>query len=580
MNKKLLLIPAAIALCIGLVILLRQSSRETIAEYVPAYAHTPVYEYTPQEIELAEPIEAYEPPPPRISFTEASESLQNQGYATVGLTYFAYGRPMRFNIAYDACSQAAEDTIEHMADTFASLYYILPGFRMATFFMEADIDNANVRRRYIYHDFSQDFHGLATYLFFMQPHRYALPAWLASGIEDYVNNSGTQIDDLAAWLTTNACPTRPLFGDAFFIPSFNLYPNHDTVRAVAYTIVRQLSDAGELWDWVDLAQSDRYEFTTQSNAFFEELSGVSHENAKDFFYHFGTFEIWTEHGQYFYVWHGYDWPWEQVQRYNEYMDFSIQFVREWLDWHEPERVKVELNPFNGQNSEYIMTFLLAERWDEALVDYGNFGGANLAIVTHARDGLWALTHEVIHAIHSLKNAAAPTWVIEGLAMAGEAVFRQRYYEFVRSLDVYDFDMVTTPEWLRLYTLVAASHPFFFVRGTEQTFGKYEWGYEDSGSFVLFLYENFDHEQFLYYVANTGIWNQVDVFYRTFGTTIEEALYEWRNYLWPCGEPDGWWEYNHFDGDLFYGIDMLSDIYICDCWYFLPGLLQLFDEMGW
>jgi len=507
---------------------------------------------------------------PYVTFTEAPDSLQQRGYPMIGVAYFREddGLSLRFNIADGVSLDIAEAAIQHMASAFSRAHQAFPSHPsriITTFSLEHDIDSANVRRRYIYHDLSMErFHGLATYLYFLQPNRYTLPAWLSSGIEDYLLESNDaeamEKDDLILWLQSNVSTEKPLFGDAYFAGSFNFYHDSGAIRDIAYTVVRILSDDGVLWDWVRLAQTDRDAFSKQANAFFESLIGNTHEVKNNFFYHFGSIEIWTPYGMYNYIEHGYAWPWEQVNAFNRYMDASILFVRNWLEFDEPGRVTVELNPFCSQNSEFIRIFQSdADRFGEDWELYGNFGMPGIAILTNASYGLYILTHEVVHAIHLQIAEVTPVWITEGLAMAGESLFRERYFDFIDYLQVYDFYYAITLDCLHFYTLLAEGFYFLFTMGTEPTFGRTQWTYEDAGSFIVYLYRNFPAEQFLYFISNATVRNQRNLAYNIFGKPLEDIMYEWRKYLWPCGEPYGWWAYRVSDMDLWLETEL------CYCW---------------
>ena len=512
-----------------------------------------------------------------VTFTEAPDTLLQRGYTTVATAYYRYdgGLPIRFNIAEGICPGIAEYSLGRMVSVFQLLRKKHPAHVMTTFFIEYHIDNANVRRRYIYNNLSMErFNGLATYLYFLQPNRYTLPAWLASGIEDYLlqpaEAAAMTRDDLALWLQINKAPGMPLFGDAFFVGSFGFY-DAAVVRNIAYTTVRLLSEEGVLWDWVSLALADREGFIQKANGFFRSLAGSSHEVTTNFFYHFGTVEIWTPYGIYNYIAHGYDWPWEQVQGYNKYMDAAILFVREWLEFDEPGRITVELNPFSSRNTNYPVIFQTAMiTHGEVLGLYGNFGYSGKVLLTNASYGLYVLTHEIVHAIHLQITNAAPAWVTEGLAVAGESLFRQRYYDFIENLQVYHLHYSRTLDSIHLFVLIAEGLDFFFRMGTEPTFGRLDWTYEDAGSFFTFLYRNYSRRQFLYFISNATSWNQHDLAYNTFGKTLEEIMYDWRNYLWPCGEPEGWWAYRVFDPYFLY-IEDIDEQYeylinnLCYCW---------------
>ncbi|MCL2284739.1 MAG: hypothetical protein FWC32_00065, partial [Firmicutes bacterium] len=107
-----------------------------------------------------------------VTFTEAPDTLLQRGYTTVATAYYRYdgGLPIRFNIAEGICPGIAEYSLGRMVSVFQLLRKKHPAHVMTTFFIEYHIDNANVRRRYIYNNLSMErFNGLATYLYFLQP---------------------------------------------------------------------------------------------------------------------------------------------------------------------------------------------------------------------------------------------------------------------------------------------------------------------------------------------------------------------------------------------------------------------------
>jgi len=122
---------------------------------------------------------------------------------------------------------------------------------------------------------------------------------------------------------------------------------------------------------------------------------------------------------------------------------------------------------------------------------------------------------------------------EGMAVLGELLFRDAF----EGAKPYRF---TVP---RLSNIDAMSRnggghslPFFYG---EATFGRENWTYDDAGSFVLYLYNNFGIEALLKMYKSDNC-SQFEMALEIFGQELDELIYRWRRSLWSGNEPVGWW----------------------------------------
>ena len=366
---------------------------------------------------------------------------------------------------------------------------------------------------------------------------YPLPMWLYYGLNEYKSPSGDLVllsnEDLALWLQQG--PEDLPFGDAWLVPS--LRPRaiaKDDILNAAYTIVRLWSMAEELEDLVSLAETDTRAFAAIFNSYIAELAGETTVPYLHFIYKSGDFEVLTTYGSFVFVDDNYQWAWPRVNNFIYYMDSAIGFVRSHFDIQNADYIRVTLYPFGVINiPDSIAEMAEMFDWDAPEVNF--VADDKIVLASTSRFGTWAFSHEVTHILlfREFPYYRPPTWMLEGMAVLGEMLFRYAF-EGTRT---YRF---TVPTVANINTMARNGNghrlPLHYY---EYMFGRDRWTYDDAGSFVLYLYNNFGIEALLE-MYKSDYYSQFEMALEIFGTQLEELMYSWRDSLWPNGEPEGWW----------------------------------------
>jgi len=391
-------------------------------------------------------------------------------------------------------------------------------------------------RRINYNFAAAPCHGAVTYLFFLQSGHYQLPMWLCMGIESYLTAGGAaplSNEDLVGWLSQGTAGLP--FGDAWLVDSFKPRGmTREEIADAAYTIVRRWSIAGGLGDMVRLAQSDTRAFATVFNAYIAELTACETVSPLHVLYKFGDFKVVTAYSGYVFVDDGYAWGWPRVLIFIEYMDAAIKYVSYRFAIDYVNNIQVTLYPFGVTDiPDAIAEMAYMFGWDAPEVNFVSSDAITLAGT--ARFGTWAMSHEVAHILlfRMFPDYDPTTWMSEGMAVLGELLFRGAF----TGVRPYRFNVPTMSN-IDMMSRGGGGHvlPFF---DDEYAFGRNSWTYEDAGSFVLYLYNNFGIEALLEMYRSDN-YSQFDMAVEIFGKELEELMYSWRSFLWPGGEPAGWW----------------------------------------
>ena len=492
--------------------------------YVPPVSLMP----PPQQSVVSEPV-------PRFNMLEAEYYIAQQGYAFTVFVGFGEHR-LSFHIADDIDIDYAMQTIENIVDVFDIAHEFFTGWPYFDYFIVAGPTDILGRR--IYYGFASDpgGGGLLTYLYFTQSLRYQLPKWLSIGLEGYMLNCDDvnllSNEELSELLQVGSA--IPPFGDAWFVPT--LMPQGATleIRDISYTIVRRWSNAGTLYDLVRLAQSDTRAFATSANSYIAALKGSTTVSTLQFMYRFGDFKVVTRHGGYIFVDDNYEWTWARVESFVNYIEAAIEFIRDYFQITNTDHIRVTIYPFGVINvPESIASLAYAFGWDAPDVNFVT--NDEIVLASTSRFGTWAISHEAAHILlfREFPGYNPPTWMVEGMAVLGELLFRDAF----DGTRTYRFSV---PSVANIDSLSrnggGHSLPLHY---NEATFGRENWTYDDAGSFVLYLYNNFGIEVLLEMYRSDN-YSQFEMALELFGKELEELISSWRGFLWPNGEPEGWW----------------------------------------
>jgi len=502
---------------------------------------SPVYESTPEPVSSTQNLPQAPRPPalmepvPRIVVLDAERYIAQNGYPLTAFVDFGEYR-LSFHLANDVDITYAQQTILSIMEVFDTVYNFFVGGAFYDFYLVAGPCDL-VNRRISYNLTAAPHRGAATYLFFVQSQRHHLPKWLCSGLENYLMGGGDVMplsdEDLVALLGQGAGGSS--FGDAWFIPAFRPRTvSADDIQNVAYTFVRRWSQAGELYDFVRLAQADIRAFATVFESYIAELTGNADVLEFHFQYRFGDFEIMTAHGSYIFVYDSYVWAWTRVLNFIDYMDAAIEYVSYRFTIDSIDNIRVNIYPFGVVSiPDAIAEMAYMFGWDAPDVNF--VSNDEITLAGTARFGTWAISHEVAHILlfREFPGYHPTTWMSEGMAVLGELLFRDAF-EGVRP---YRFAVPM------LSNIDAKSRdgnghnlPFFYG---EYSFGRNSWTYDDAGSFVLYLYNNFGIEALLEMYKSDN-YSQFEMAVEIFGIELEELMNNWRRFLWPGDEPIGWW----------------------------------------
>jgi len=338
--------------------------------------------------------------------------------------------------------------------------------------------------------------------------------------------------ELVNTLQTQTAP----FGDAWYISSMR--PNGVSAYSmcdISYTIITRWSQAGTLSDKVALAQDDTHAFGISAYTYILGLIGRQAYLPLQILYQEGDILVITQQGEYIFVCNNHDWTWERVSSFIRYMDASLAFVRDHFLIQSDERVSITLYPYSVIDIPCSIADMAdVFGWDAEDVNFAT--AEEIILASTLRFGTWATAHEAVHLFlfREFPWYQTPTWIVEGIAVLGELLFREsfdgaRTYRFrvpmVNTID--DLSRNRSGHYLPLHY-------------NEENFGRSNlWTYDDVGSLFLYLYNRFDIEPLLdFYRTDNN--TQFEQALELFGYSLEELIYSWRTFLWPNGEPEGWW----------------------------------------
>ncbi|MCL2377858.1 MAG: hypothetical protein FWC77_01895 [Defluviitaleaceae bacterium] len=473
-------------------------------------------------------------PVPRINIIATEGYFAQNGYPLTAFVMLGE-QELSFHLAEDVNADDALITIHSIMEVFDMAYEAFAGRYFYEYFLVAGSGNISARR--INYNLANPFHGTLTYLYFAQSQSYPLPKWLCMGLENYLMGSGNALplsnEDLAEWLGQDAGGVP--FGDAWLVSSLSpVGVTYGEILNAAYTLVRRWSQAGELYNIVRLAQADTRAFAAYLNDYIGLLTGCDDVLAMHFLYKFGAFDVMAEHGEYRFVIDGYVWTLARIVNLIEYMDAAIGFVSYRFAMGNTDSIRVTLYPFGAGNvPDAIAEMADMFDWEANSVNF--VSGDKITLAGVARFGPWAISHEVAHILlfREFPEYRPPTWVCEGMAVLGEILFRDAF-EGIRPYR-FSVPMLSNIDAL---SRSGAGHTLPLFYG-EAGFGRNSWTYDDAGSFVLYLYNNYGIEALLE-MFRTDNYSQFDRAVEIFGKGLEELMYSWREFLWPNGEPADWW----------------------------------------
>jgi len=499
------------------------------AEYVEYYS-VPTSAPSPQPLPMPQPppIE-YEEPAPRIVTLASEYYIADRGYDYTIFVEFNE-QLLSFHVAHDVDINYAMVTVENIVEIFDLLYESFPGWPFFDYFIRPE--PGNILNRQIYYNFAQP--GLVTYLYFSQALGYPLPWWLCIGLEAYLMGCEdvSFLDDEYLALALQPSTAGVPFGDGWFVPS--LAPNNPQIHDIAYTIVRTWSEAQDLYDTIRFAQSDTHAFAISLNQHIADLTGLDSPAPVQFLYQFGDLKVVTPQGGYIFVYDNYDWNWARIYSFVQYMEASIEFIRNHFHITNTERIKVTLYPFGVVNvPDSIAHLAYIFGWDAPDVNFVT--NDEIILASTSRLGTWAIAHEVTHIklFRELPAYRPATWMVEGMAVLGEILFRNAF-DGVRT---YRFS-VPTVENINALARNSSGH-ILPLNDDDYMFGRDVWTYDEAGSFLFYMYNRFGMEPLLaFYLSNND--NQFEMAYELFGEDLNDLMASWRGYLWPSGEPEDWW----------------------------------------
>jgi len=486
---------------------------------VPAQAPTPIAAQ-PQPIVTQEP---------RFVRHTASEQISAQGYNyTVFVTFNDVY--LAVHVSKEVDIEDAMPTIEHIVKLFDLAYENLPGRPPSYLFIEPEPSDAS--KRQIYYNFvAMPVDGYVANLYFDQG--YQLPLWLQLGLEAYLTNCDDVtplLDNELETLFQPSANTTP-FGDAWFVPSLAPRNLPYEMRDIAYSVVRRWSEAQVLYKLVGLAQSDTHAFAV---AFMSMFLADSSQPVWQFVYTSGDIEVITACGYYVFVCDNYEWTWTRITSFVYYMEASIEFIRDTFMITCTRRIPITLYPFGVVNIPESITWMAYTfGWDAPDVNFVT--NDEVILASTSVFGTWAVAHEVAHIalFREFAGYHPHTWLVEGMAVLGELLFRDAFTGTrPYSLPV---PLVSTIDNLARNR---SGHilPIAYYR---EMFGREHWTYDEIGSFMLYMYRRFGMYPLLTMYRSDN-YNMFEIAYDVFGYELTDLMLSWRNYLWPNGEPIGWW----------------------------------------
>ncbi|MCL2404233.1 MAG: hypothetical protein FWC92_01670 [Defluviitaleaceae bacterium] len=470
-------------------------------------------------------------PLPRIMIHDAEDYFAYKGYPLTAYVEFGNDR-LRFHLSRDVDIGYAQLTISHIIEVFDTIHESFTG-HFCDFYIVAD--SSDLPNRRVNYKLATAFvSGGITYLFFVG--QYPIPVWLSVGLENYLMGGDVpplSNECLAIWLQQGT--GGPPHGDAWFMSSLRQSDiTHDEILAAAYTIVRRWSQAGELYDFVRLAQTDTRAFGVAFSEYISQLTGQDAAMGMHVLYKFGNFAVVTPYGSYTFIGDGYVWTWARVLSFTAYMDAAIDYVSYRFFVNNSDGISVTLYPFGASTIPYaIAEMAYTFGWDIADINF--VADDKITLAGTARFGTWAMSHEVAHILlfREFIGYHPASWMVEGMAVLGELLFRDSF----EGVKPYRFNAPLLSN-IDAKARHGNGHvlPFFC---DEETFGRASWTYDDAGSFVLYLYNNYGIEALLEMYRSDN-YSQFDMAIEIFGKELSDLIYNWRMFLWPNGEPTGWW----------------------------------------
>jgi len=338
-------------------------------------------------------------------------------------------------------------------------------------------------------------------------------------------------DQLALML--NATEGTAPFGDAWLIPEMKPSDSLFGLNDISYSLVRGWSDAQLLAEFVQLAQTDIHSFRLRFGEYVNALTN-SNQHQWLILYQGSNLKVLTNQGSYIFVCDGHRWTWPRVDSFVQYMDSATEFIRKYFHITNTDSIRVNLYPFGVINiPASIAEIADAFGWDASDVNFVAYDEITLAGTSS--HGTWAMSHEVAHLLlfREFPHYHPHTWLVEGMAVLGELLFRDSFEGYMN----YRF---TVPTLANINTLArnATGHSLPLYYG-EYTFGNYRWTYDQVGSFMLYLYNRFGIEALLELYQSDN-YSQFEIAYDLFSISLADLINSWRGFLWPEGEPEGWW----------------------------------------
>jgi len=471
-----------------------------------------------------------EPPPPRVVVQDAVYYIAYRGYDTTVYVQFEE-QQLRFHIAEDVYGLYAMDAVYSIIEMFDLFNESFDAGPLSDYYIVSE--PGNILYRQIYYNI-EPVAGFFASLYFNHSARYPLPWWLCVGLEAYLTNcsNASYIDNLALVLQPGAGASP--FGDSWFVSSLRPRNPLAEMSDIAYSIIRAWSQSEILYDQIRLAQTDAQAFASSISEFIAELTEINTTPPLQVLYRFSDFIVATEYGRYIFVTYDYEWNWPRVESFVVYMESAIEFIREYFHITNTDSIRVTLYPFGVINvPENIAEMAYAFGWDAPEVNFVT--NDEIILASTSRFGTWAISHEVAHIMlfREFPGYRPHTLMLEGMAILGELLFRDTF-EGHRN---YRFSV---PMVSNINTLARSSAGHILpLLYNENSFGREVWTYDEAGSFFLYLYNNFGIEPLLgLYQSNNN--NKQEIAYELFGAELEYLMNSWRDFLWPGGEPEGWW----------------------------------------
>lgn len=471
-----------------------------------------------------------------VTFSEANIFRQRYGFVTAAMAetpdftltfYFSEGIDTQ---ARDIC-----DTIQRYIDVFIKARdYFARGSQFVFFIDREQLQQMRVRIPYIplmkdlmlsgnlfLHSVNTT--GYVLSLYFRCAYQREFPAWLCSGLEDYLMENEDVVflsdEELKQWLHENTYGSNPPFGDYWFARQLTIDPAaRSAARNVAYTLVRRWSDTGLLREMVLSATASRDHINGALTDYMSTLvECTDNEIGHSYFYNFSDIEVLTEQGRYVFkesenvMWMSYNRQSYVIQEYISYMDAGSVFLKEFLHVKDQARAVTHFYPNLIPIKDYGII-------DSDLHRRG-FAQGNYAVLANATLQLYI--HELTH-VYMGRVGHPPPWLVEGMAVLSEIKWPLSDLNPHPNPSHRHRGLNTLVRWGQGWQLI------YFVDGSP--YNNIFSTYQDGGSFVTFLYENFGMEKLLEFYADANYMNNTPLTQRIYGYTMDELIYQWQLHL--------------------------------------------------